>query len=62
MVISNPRYNSHGTIDVTIDHPTFGVIEFTSSPSDSEDHGRDIYANALNGEYGEVVEYIEPGV
>ena len=62
MEISNPRYNAHGTIDVTINHPNFGIIDFTASPSDREDHGRQIYSKAVSGDYGEITEYTAPEV
>lgn len=35
-------------------------IQFTASPDDAEAHGRDIYARALAGEFGEVAEYSPP--
>ena len=32
-------------------------LPFTANPNDSEKHGRDIFANAENGDYGEVADY-----
>lgn len=37
-------------------------IPFTASESDVEEHGRDIYARALAGEFGEILPYTAPTV
>lgn len=47
-------------IDVKLNHPTYGWLDFTASKHDSEEHGRVIYAAALAGEYGEVAPYVAP--
>mgnify|MGYP000556471709 CR=1 FL=1 len=47
MQIKNIRYNQSGSIDCEINHPQFGWIPFTATPDDCEQHGRDIYAAAL---------------
>jgi hypothetical protein len=44
MKYRNARYNSQGTIDCIIDHPTLGPIPFTADPNDIEPHGREIFA------------------
>jgi len=31
-------------------------LPFTADPNDTEDHGRDIFARALAGEFGEIAE------
>ena len=54
----NPQYNAVGTIDLEIDHPSYGWIPFTASPDDA--NGADIYAQALAGEYGEIAPYVAP--
>ena len=47
MNIRNARFNRFGTIDCEIEHPRFGWIDFTASPTDSEALGREIHAQAL---------------
>ena len=54
----NPKYNENGTIDLEINHPTLGWIPFTADKNDSEAHGRAIFQSCVNGEYGEVAEYV----
>lgn len=50
----NPKRNAAGTIDLEIEHPVHGWLPFTASPHDVEQHGRDLYARAVAGEFGEV--------
>jgi hypothetical protein len=47
MEIRKPIYTATGNIDCEIEHPHFGWIPFTASPDDAEEHGRVIYAAAL---------------
>lgn len=47
MKINNPIFTNDGRIDVEIEHPVYGWIPFTASESDTEGHGRAIYAAAL---------------
>lgn len=54
MQIRNPKHNASGGIDCEIEHPSFGWIPFTASPSDAEELGRQIYAAALAGDFGEI--------
>ena len=37
-----------------------GYYGFTADPNDLEEHGRQIYANAVNGDYGTVGAYVAP--
>ena len=37
-------------------------LPFTADPNDPEEHGRDIYARALSGDYGVIAEYIPPPI
>lgn len=45
--IRNPIYTATGQIDCEIEHPVHGWIPFTADANDVEQHGRDIYAAAL---------------
>jgi hypothetical protein len=58
--VRNPQYNAAGTIDMEMEHPKFGWIPFTASPDDSEQHGRELYAQAMAGDFGPVAEYVAP--
>jgi hypothetical protein len=59
----DPRWANaeHTMIDLTIKWG--GINEefpFTASPTDCEAHGREIFAAAAAGDYGDVAEYIPP--
>jgi hypothetical protein len=61
--VKNPKWSnaSKTSIDLTIKWE--GIKEefpFTSSPSDSEVYGKELYEKASNGLFGEVAEYIPP--
>ena len=43
----NPIFTADNRIDCEIDHPIYGWIPFTADPNDPEQHGREIYAAAL---------------
>jgi len=60
MQVKNLKYNAFNTIDCEIEHSKFGWIPFTASPDDIEQMGRDIYAQAVAGDYGSVASYIPP--
>lgn len=60
MNIRNLQHNAVGTIDCEIEHPTYGWIPFTASPEDSEEYGRTIYQEAIEGKLGVVAAYIAP--
>ena len=43
-----------------IEHPVYGWIPFTASPNDSEQHGRDLYTQAMTGTLGGIAAYVAP--
>lgn len=55
----NPKYNANGSIDVEVNHPVYGWIPFTASPTDTESHGLLIYQAAVSGSFGDVAPYIK---
>lgn len=59
MQYKNPRYNKHGTIDCDINHPKYGWLPFTASPTDVEEHGRMIYQTILENETN-IPAYVPP--
>ena len=46
MEFKNAIYKENGTIDMEIKHPVYGLIPFTASPDDPEEHGRLLFADA----------------
>jgi len=56
----NPKYNQDDSIDLELEHPTFGWIPFTASADDVSENGRLIHTKATAGEYGEVAPYVAP--
>ena len=59
MNIRNPIFTADGRIDCEIEHLIYGWIPFTADPNDIEQHGRDIYAAAMDMR---PAEYVEPTV
>lgn len=59
-MIKNLKFNSLGTIDCELEHPTYGWIPFTASPDDTEELGRSVYTTAMAGEYGAIEPYVAP--
>lgn len=60
MKAKNPKFNADGTIDLEIEHPDYRWIPFTASSADVEASGRDLYASAIAGEFGEIAPYVAP--
>jgi len=46
MNYKNPTFTASGTIDMELNHPVHGLIPFTASPDDPEEHGRLLFADA----------------
>lgn len=56
----NPRQTPHG---ILLDLEVPGMddpLQFLASDRDVEPHGRDLYARAMAGEFGDIVPYDEP--
>lgn len=60
MQVKNPKYNHAGCVDCEIEHPVYGWIPFTASPDDVEQHGRELYAEAISGKFGPIAAYVPP--
>jgi hypothetical protein len=52
-----PAFNSVGTIDCELNHPTLGWIKFTASPDDCEPMGRQVHTALLDGAAGAIKAY-----
>lgn len=46
--------------DVNFEDLKEEFVPFTADPNDSSEHGKDIFARAVNGEFGEIAEYEPP--
>ena len=59
--IRNPKWiNAEHTLlncEVDFDELDEEYVEFTASPNDTEEHGRQIYADCVAGNYGEIEEF-----
>jgi hypothetical protein len=42
--------------------PQFPNIDFVAMPNDAEDHGKNILARALAGEFGSIAAYVPPSI
>lgn len=47
-------------VDIEVHHAEHGWIPFTASPDDPMDYGRVLFQAALDGELGEIAEYVAP--
>jgi hypothetical protein len=60
----NPIWkNSENTlINLEVTFEEFGeeILPFTAHPNDVEEHGKDIYTRAINGEFGAIADYVPP--
>jgi hypothetical protein len=60
--VKNPRWSNseHTTIDCEITTSQFGneVLPFTANANDVEEHGRNIFADIMAGNYGIIAEYV----
>lgn len=54
MKVRNLNYNRNGSIDMEIEHEVYGWIPFTASDEDVDQLGKDLYAQAVEGKFGEV--------
>lgn len=62
MRAKNPKFaNAAGTlVNLILEHPVHGAIPFTASPDDGEAHGRELFARAIAGEFGQIAAYDGP--
>jgi hypothetical protein len=61
--VKDPKWVNaeHTMIDLTIKFKqSLGDFPFTADENDCEAHGRELFARALAGEFGEVLEYVPP--
>jgi len=46
--------------EVNFHHLQEQYVQFTAIPTDTEVYGKEIYIRAINGEFGEIKEYVAP--
>jgi hypothetical protein len=52
---------AHTSINLTVNFEEIGQdVPFHATPNDTEEHGRDIYARAIAGEFGAIAEWTPP--
>lgn len=63
---TSPKYISadNFAIQLQVMFEEFGdsILPFTAMPDDVEEHGRELYARAITGEFGEIAPYVPPQV
>lgn len=61
MKAKNPKYTNQARsgIDLEYEHPVYGWIPFTAIADDVEQLGRELFQAALDGEFGEIADYVE---
>lgn len=54
--VANPRWDNAAQTMILLDVETeeYGIIPFAASPSDTEKHGRDLFAAAVAGDFGPI--------
>lgn len=60
---NNPKWadQAHTIIDLTVRFEEIDEdLPFSATPNDTEEHGRDIYARAIFGEFGVIAEWTPP--
>lgn len=58
----NPVFSNESltSIDVELNHPSYGWIAFTATATDVEPLGREIHARATAEEFGPISPYVPP--
>lgn len=51
---TNLRWSGTDMIDMTVDFEGIGPVPFTATPNDCEEHGRELYARAVAGDFGPI--------
>ena len=66
LAVRNCKYSSEDNSTIDCEAKFVGFpdewLPFTASPNDVEQHGKDIFANAEKGDYGEVSAYEHPSL
>ena len=65
--VKNPKWvdEEHSSIECEVNFEDISFEEFTpfgANPTDSEEHGRAIFADLVAGKYGVIAEYVKPAI
>jgi hypothetical protein len=47
-------WSGNKAVDMVVDFEGIGPVPFTAVPDDSEEHGRELYARAIAGDFGPI--------
>jgi hypothetical protein len=54
-----PHWNHNKSmVNCVVDFVNFGELPFSASPNDSAEHGREIYARCIAGDFGPIADYV----
>jgi hypothetical protein len=56
LAVRNARYTPSGSVDCEVQHSVYGWIPFHATATDSEAHGRELFAALMHGEYGTIAD------
>lgn len=48
------RWSGNKAVDMVVDFEGIGPVPFTAAPDDCEEHGRELYARAVAGDFGPI--------
>lgn len=52
--VKNPVWVGNDVINVDVNHPVYGWMEFSAMPTDVLEHGRQIFADCVAGKFGPI--------
>jgi hypothetical protein len=50
--------HNHLTVNCIVNFARLGELPFTANPNDDEEHGREIYARCIAGDFGPIADYV----
>lgn len=57
--VTNPQWNRDGSaIDCMVNFESLGILPFAAVENDNTQHGREIYARCVAGDFGPIADYI----
>jgi hypothetical protein len=57
--VKNLNWNiSREAISCTVNFDSIGEVPFAANPNDSVEHGREIYARCIAGDFGPIADYV----
>ncbi len=57
--VTNLQWNvDHSAVDCVVDFEGLGPLPFSASPKDKLEHGQEIYARCIAGDFGPIEEFV----